>query len=188
VILSKFALGAVLAATAALGSAPAWAAGASPFFDAFANVCAVPAADFAAVKSAAETQRWGPTDTKADASMAGVTVADTLALASSVGKTGLVLSAWHGTTKTGVKISDCTVHVQKSDFPAVKEAAVAWLAFPAQEDSPKRAIYRFTDTVGAHHPLTPGEFDAAAAGAGLQILTVSGDADGTVLDLMMIKK
>jgi hypothetical protein len=99
-----------------------------------------------------------------------------------------VLSAWHGTTKAGVRISDCTVHVQKAAFPEVKEAAGAWLAFPAQEDTPKRAIYRFTDAAGARRPLTSAEFDAAAAAAGLQILTVSGDADGTVLDLMMIKK
>jgi hypothetical protein len=184
----KSALAAALSATAVLASAPALAAGSSPVFDAFANVCAVPAADFASVKTAAATQRWGPTDAQPEASMAGVTVADTLALASSVGKTGLVLSAWHGTTKTGVKISDCTVHVQKAVFPEIKEAAGAWLAFPAQEDSPKRAIYRFTDTAGARRSLTSAEFDAAAAATGLQILTVSGDADGTVLDLMMIKK
>jgi hypothetical protein len=188
VTLSKFACAAVLSAAAILGSAPAWAEGASPVFDAFATVCAVPAAEFTSVKAAADAQRWGPTDAKADASMAGVTVADTLTRASNVAKTGLVLSAWHGTTKSGVKIGDCAVHVQKAELAAMKDAAGAWLTFPAQDDSPKRAIYRFTEAAGAHHPLTSADFDAAAAGAGLQILTVSGDADGTVLDLMVIKK
>jgi hypothetical protein len=188
VILLKSALTAALSATGILASAPAWAAGSSPVFDAFATVCAAPSADFAGVKAAAESQHWSATDAKPDAAMAGVTVTDTLALASTVGKTGLVLSAWHGATKNGVKISDCTVHVQGAVFPEVKDAAGAWLAFPAQEDAPKRAIYRFTDTAGAHRSLTSAEFDAAAAATGLQILTVSGDADGTVLDLMMIKK
>ena len=186
--LSKAAFAAALSATAVLASAPAGAEGSSPAFDAFASVCAVPAANFDAVKSAADAQRWGPSDAQADASMTGVTVADTLTRALTVGKTGLVLSAWHGTTKSGVKIGDCTVHVQSADLAAIKSAAGAWLAFPAQEDSPKRAVYRFTEAAGAHHPLTSAEFDAAAAAGGLQILTVSGDANGTVLDLMMIKK
>lgn len=188
VILSKSAFVVALSITAIAGSAPAWADTSSPVFDAFAKVCAVPAADFTSVKAAADAERWGPSDAQADASMAGVTVADTLTRGSTIGKTGVVLSAWHGTTKTGVKIGDCTMHVQKADFALIKGAAGTWLAFPAQEDSPKRAIYRFTETAGAHHPLTPAEFDAAAAATGLEILTVSGDASGTVLDLMVIKK
>lgn len=187
-ILSKSALAVILSAAAIVCSVPASAEGTRPIFDTFAKVCAAPAADFASVRAAADAQRWGPTDVKADASMAGVTVADTLTRASTVEKTGLVLSAWHGVTKSGVKIGDCTVHVQKADFAGMKDAAGAWLAFAPQEDSPKRAIYRFTEAAGARHPLTQAEFDTAAAAAGLEILTVSGDADGTVLDLMVIKK
>jgi hypothetical protein len=189
VILLRPALAAALSTTALLASTPAWTAGNSPVFDAFASVCAVPAADFAAVKAAAEAKGWVSTTAKPDeASMPGVTVADALALASTVGTTGLTLSAWRGATNTGVKISDCTVHMQGAAYPDIKDAAGAWLAFQAQEDSPKRAIYRFTDAGGAHRSLTPPEFDTAAGAAGLQILTVSGDAKGTVLDLMMIKK
>jgi hypothetical protein len=188
VILSKTAVTAILSATALLGSAPAWAQANSPVFAAFATVCAAPAADFAAVRSAADAHGWGETDAKADANMPGVTIADQITRASTADKTGLVMSAWHGATKSGVKVSDCTVHVAKSDFDAMREQAATWLAFSAQETTPKRAIYRFTDTGGAHHPLAAGEYDAAAAGAGMQILTVSADANGTVLDLMMIKK
>jgi hypothetical protein len=99
-----------------------------------------------------------------------------------------VLSAWYGTTKSGVKVSDCTVHVAKSDFAPLRDEAGAWLAFTAQETTPKKAVYRFTEADGAHHPLAAGEYDAAAGAAGMQILTVSADANGTVLDLMMIKK
>jgi len=188
VILSKTAITALLSATAILSAAPALAQATSPVFAAFATVCAAPAADFSAVRSAADAHGWGETDTKADANMPGVTIADKITRSSTADKTGLVMSAWHGATKTGVKVSDCTVHVAKSDFGPLKDEAAAWLAFTAQETTPKKAIYRFTDTGGAHHALAAGEYDAAAGGAGMQILTVSADANGTVLDLMMIKK
>lgn len=187
-ILSNTASAAILSAVAALGAAPAWAQATSPVFAAFATVCATPAADFAAVRSAADAHGWGETDVKADANMPGVTVADQMTRSSNADKTGLVMSAWHGTTKSGVKVSDCTVHVAKSDFGALRDQAAAWLAFAPQESTPKRAIYRFTEAAGARHALAAGEYDAAAAGAGMEILTVSADANGTVLDLMMIKK
>jgi hypothetical protein len=188
VILSRTTVAATLSAIITFGSAPAWAQSNSPVFAAFAMVCATPAADFAAVRSAADAHGWGATDTKADASMPGVTVADQLTRASTADKTGLVMSAWHGETKSGVKVSDCTVHVARSDFGPLRDEVAAWLAFTAQESTPKKAIYRFTDTGGAHHALVAGEYDAAAGGAGMEILTVSADANGTVLDLMMIKK
>ena len=188
VILSKTAFATLLSATLTLASAPAWAQANSPVFVAFATVCATPAADFAAVRGAADAHGWGETDVKADANMPNVTVADQLTRSNTADKTGLVLSAWHGVTKSGVKVSDCTVHVAKSNFDAMREQAAAWLTFPAQETTPKRAIYRFTDTAGAHHPLAAGEYDAAAGAAGMEILTISADSNGTVLDLMMIKK
>ncbi|MDB5483716.1 MAG: hypothetical protein JWO83_4769 [Caulobacteraceae bacterium] len=187
VILSKTVFAALASTAAIVGAAPAWAAP-SPVFVAFASVCATPAADFTAVRSAADAHGWGETDVKADANMPNVTVADQLTRSSTADKTGLVLSAWHGATKSGVKVSDCTVHVAKSDFATMRDEAAAWLAFTAQENTPKKAIYRFTDTGGAHHALAAGEYDAAAGGAGMEILTVSADANGTVLDLMMIKK
>jgi hypothetical protein len=185
--LSRTAFAAILSATAVVGG-PALAEGTSPVFAAFATVCAAPAANFAAVRSAADAHGWGETDVKADANMPNVTVADQMTRSSTADKTGLVLSAWHGATKSGVKVSDCTVHVAKSEFDALRDQAAGWLAFPAQENTPKRAIYRFTETGGAHHPLAAGEYDAAAAAAGMEILTVSADANGTVLDLMLIKK
>ena len=168
-------------------AAAAHAEGSSPAFAAFADVCATPAADFGAVKTAADTKGWGATDVAADGAMAGVNVGDTLARSMTVERTGLVLSAWRG-TKGPVKISDCTVHVARADFGGVKEAAAAWLAFPAADQTAKRVIYRFTTADGVRKALTAAEYDAAAGAAGLEILTVSGDQNGTVLDLMMIKK
>src|ERR1700737_3220149 len=98
VILSRTALAAILSATIALGSAPASAQANTPAFAAFATVCATPAADFAAVRSAADAHGWGETGVKADANMPGVTVADQMTRSSNADKTGLVMSAWHGTT------------------------------------------------------------------------------------------
>ena len=187
-ILSKTALAAIISATAVAGVAPAWAEGSTPAFAAFAMVCAAPAADFAAVRSAADAHGWGESDVKADPNMPNVIVADQLTRSSTADKTSLVLSAWHGATKTGVKVSDCTVHVAKSDFAPLRDEAAAWLAFTAQENTPTKAIYRFTDTGGAHHPLAASEYDAAAGAAGMEILTVSSGPNGTVLDLLMIKK
>ena len=74
-----------------------------------------------------------------------------------------MLSAWHGATKTGVKVSDCTVHVAKTRRSRqVRDAppGVAGLS-RRRKHLPKRAIYRFTDTAGAHHALTSAEYDAA---------------------------
>jgi hypothetical protein len=181
VILKRLVL---IAAATSLGGA---ASGQTAAFDAFRQVCAGPATDFAAVRAAADSHGWTTTDTTADANMPGVVIGEQMTRATSVDKTGLVLSAWHG-TKGAVKISDCTVHVAKADFSALTHEVAGWLAFPAAETSAKRVAYRFTADGDHLKPLTPADFDAAAGAAGLQILSVSGDQNGAVLDLMMIKK
>jgi hypothetical protein len=186
VIPSKSVVAAV-AALAVLISAQARAQTSNPVFIAFTTVCGEPAADFAAVRAAADAQGWGASDAKSEANMPGVTVEDTITRSKTAEKTALVMSAWHG-AKGPVKVSDCTVHVAKADFAPLREASAAWLTFPAQESTSKKVIYRFTDAAGSHRALTSAEYDAAASGAGLEILTISGDANGTVLDLMMIKK
>jgi hypothetical protein len=179
----------VLAAISATASllAAVGAAAATPF-DAFKTVCGTPAAELAAVTKAADAAGWAPSDTAADANMPNVTVTGTLARATSVEKTGLVLTAWQGANKAGVKISDCTVHIAKGDLGRARAAAAAWLAFAPQEGDAKRAIFRFTPADGGPKAVDKAEFDAAAGGSGLEILTVSSDASGAVLDLMMIKK
>jgi hypothetical protein len=182
-IVSRIFLAAALAAL----SLGARAQAADPLFAAFAGVCAAPAADFAGVKAAADSAGWGPSDASADASMAGVEVTDRMARATTAERTDLTLTAWKG-AKGGVTISDCAVRIARPAFPAMRAAVGEWAAFSPQERAANRDIYRFTDRAGARVALTNADFDAAAAGAGLQILTVSGDQSGTVLDLMMIKK
>jgi hypothetical protein len=175
-------LAAVSAAAAAAQAAPA-----SATFEAFAAVCAAPAADLGAVTAAADAQGWTASNVTPEANMPGVTIGGHLTRTHSANKVDLTLSAWQG-LKGAVKVSDCTVRGGKDQYAAAVGAAKAWLAFAPQEDTAKKAIFRFTDNAGTHKALTSGEFDAAAAGAGLEILTVAGDQDGAVVDLMVIKK
>lgn len=178
---------AVLSAAACLLGGAAHAGDSNAQFDAFVQVCATPAADIAAVKAAAAAKGWGASDVAVDSSMAGVDVTDRLSKSLTSDKVGLVLSAWAG-TKGAIRISDCAIHIQKAEFSDVRSAAGAWLAIDPQAADAKKATWRFTGAAGAHKALTPADFDAAAAAAGLEILTVSGDESGTVLDLMVIRK
>ena len=50
------------------------------------------------------------------------------------------------------------------------------------------ATFLFTDQGGTHKALTQADQDDAAAGAGMQILTVSADQDGAILGILKIKK
>jgi len=186
VILSRTALAAILSTAAFVCAAPASAE--SPVFTAFATVCATPAADFAAVRAAADAHGWGDSDVGAEANMPGVAVGQKMSRAYRAGNVGLILTAWSG-MKGNLKITDCAVHVAKADFNGVRADAESWVALTPQKATDKQVIYRFTQDAGAHRAVTSNaEFDAAAGAAGLQMLTISGDANGTVLDLMMIKK
>lgn len=170
-------------------AAPALAAPApaNVAFDAFAKVCADTHVDYPAVVAAADANGWKPSDVSS-ATMDGVQVTDKLSRGSKVGDTALTLFAWRGTAKGGVQVSACTVRVTKTDFAGLQAAAQAWLGFGPQDAPAKKAIFRYTEADGAHHALTSSEYDAAAAGAGMEILTISPDAKGTVLDLLKIKK
>ena len=176
----------IVALLAAPGTS-AFAAPANANFDAFAQVCAETHADYPAVVAAADAHGWKPTEVTSD-TMNGVEVTDKLSRASKVGGTALTLFAWHGTAKGGVQVSACTVRVAKADSAGVQSAAQTWLGFGAQDISPKKAVFRFTEADGAHHALASSEYDAAAAGAGMEILTVSTDPKGTVVDILKIKK
>jgi hypothetical protein len=156
-------------------------------FDAFAKVCAETHADYPAVVAAADAHGWKATEVTSD-TMNGVAVTDKLSRASKVGGAALTLFAWRGAAKGGVQVSACTVRVTKADFAGVQGAAQGWLGFAPQDATPKKAVFRYTEADGAHHALASTEYDAAAAGTGMEILTVSSDAQGTVVDLLKIKK
>jgi len=179
---------ALVASLAAAALAVPARAAADPTFNAFATVCGDTRADFAAVAAAADAQGWRRSDVVAESSMPGVAVAERLSRELKAGDTSLTLSAWRGATKSGVQLSACTVRVAKPDFAGLHDAAQAWTGFAPQDDAATKAIFRFTDTASAHKALVSGEYDAAAAGTGMEILTVSGDNHGAVVDLLKIKK
>ena len=178
-----------LVALAALASLPARAApsvGADTPFGAFQSVCLTPNADFEKVTAAAAS--WRPTEVTGDATLAGVTVSNRLTRATKVGGVPLTLFAWTGTMKTGVRVSACTVRVSKPDFEDNQVAAASWAGFPAQDSAPRKAVFRYTSAASGPAAVDKSGFDTASAGEGMDILTVSGDVHGAVLDLLKIKK
>ena len=178
------ALGAIIAAPAVAGGPPGPAGGQA--FDAFAQVCADTHADYPAMTAAADAGGWKATEVRAG-TMEGVAVSDKISRDKSMGGATLTLFAWRG-LKGAIQISACTVRVSKGRFDDLRGVAQAWLGFAPQEGAEKKATFRFTDAAGAHKPLAKTEYEDAAAGAGMEILTVSADGQDTILDLLKIKK
>jgi hypothetical protein len=174
---------AVLAA--ALLAAAASPAAASPAFDAFRQVCADNHSDFDAVKAALTTGGWRPAEVKA-ATMQGVTVVESVAREEAAGPVKLTVFAWHG-TKGPVQISACTVRVSPMTVGGIVKEAQDWAGFSPQTNTPTQDVWRFTPAGGARKALQPGEYNAAAAAAGLEFFTLSADGADTILDLLKIK-
>ena len=155
-------------------------------FGAFQSLCLTPNAEFGAVKAAAGA--WRDTEVIGASTLPGVTVSDKISKASKAGGVPVTLFAWTGTTKSGVHVSGCTVRVSKPSFDELQNAAATYTGFPAQESAPKKAVFRYTPSATKPTALDKSGFDAAAAGEGMDILTVTGDVHGAVLDLLKIKK
>ncbi|HXV00365.1 MAG TPA: hypothetical protein VG166_07695 [Caulobacteraceae bacterium] len=172
-------------AAAVLVAAAAGPAAASPAFEAFRQVCADSHADFAAAKTALATGAWRPAEVHA-ATMQGVTVAESVTRAEAAGPVKLTAFAWHG-TKGAVQISACTVRISPMPLPAIAKEARDWAGFEPQVATPSQDVWRYTSAGSAHTSLQPPEYNAAAAGAGLEFFTVSADGADTVLDLLKIK-
>jgi hypothetical protein len=180
-------IGPFLAVALAAFATPALAApDAAQSFAAFTKVCGDSHADYPAVLAAAEAGGWKTTQVKAEP-FPGVTVADSLSRDSSAGGSALTLYAWRG-AKGAIKISECKVRVAKANFTDIEGRAQAWLGFAPRAATAKKATFMFSDDGGAPKALTEADQEAAAAGPGMQILTVSGDQDGVVLGILKIKK
>jgi hypothetical protein len=174
-------------ACCAISAAPsANAANDATPFGAFEAVCLTPNADFQAVKAAASA--WRDTEVTGASTFPNATVTEKLSKASKVGGVPVTLFAWTGTLKTGVQVSGCTVRVSISDFEVLKAAAATYAGFPPQDSESKKAVFRYTPAAAKPTAIASSGFDAAAAGEGIDILTVTGDVHGAVLDLLKIKK
>lgn len=181
--IGTFLIGALLAGAAA----PALAApDGAQSFAAFVKVCGATHVDYPAVQAAADANGWKPTQVKSDA-FPGATVTESLSRDSSVGGSALTLYAWRG-AKGAFQMSECTVRVGKGQFAEMQGLAQSWLGFAPQSATAKKATFLFTDQGDTHKALASADQDAAAAGTGMQILTVGGDDDGAILGILKIKK
>ena len=171
----------VAAAVAAL-AAPVLA---SPAFDAFQQTCGDTQADFAAVKAAVAKGAWVPTEVT-PSTMEGVTVIESLARAETLGGVPLTVYAWHGMNGK-IAISACTVRATGTDFKAVDAEARAWVGFAPQTVEASKSKFQFTPTATGIRAVEPAGQNAAAAGSGLELFTVSADGADTILDLLKIK-
>jgi len=177
----------LIAAAAISLAAPVCAAGEDQAFGAFRALCADTAADYPAVVAKADAGGWKPAEIVAE-TMKGVSVTDKTSRTQAVGDAVLTLFAWRGVTPTNVKVSDCTVRIERAGFADLQAHAQTWLGMAPQEATPQKAIFHFTDAGTTHRAITSAEYEAAAAGVGLEIMTVTADGPGATLDLLKIKR
>ena len=179
----RFAFTILAGALAATSPSLAFAA---PAFDAFRQICGDTRADFPAVVKALDANGWATTDVKAT-TMEGVAVSEQVSRSKVVAGDKLVALAWTGLKGT-VKITACTVRSPNSQTEEIKTAVQAWAGFAPQVAEAKRTSFHFADESGVRRALTQADYDAAAAGPGLEMLTVSNDGTDTIIDLLNIKK
>ncbi len=149
-------------------------------------MCLTPNADILAVKAAASS--WRDTEVTGASTFPNATVTEKLSKASKVGGVPVTLFAWTGTLKSGVHVSGCTVRVSIPDFAVIKVAAADFTGFAAQDSDAKKAVFRYTPSAAKPTAIDRTGFDAAAAGEGIDILTITNDVHGAVIDLLKIKK
>lgn len=167
---------------------PAFAEGGEQAFGAFRQLCVDTKADYPAVVAGIDAGGWKATEILAD-TMKGVSITDKTSRTKTVGDSSLTIFAWRGLAASNVKISDCTMRVDKANFTDMHTRAQTLLGMSAQQATPQKAVFHYTDANGAHQAVSSdAEYEAAAAAAGLEILTVSSDGAGATLDLLTIRK
>ncbi|HWA64139.1 MAG TPA: hypothetical protein VG939_22415 [Caulobacteraceae bacterium] len=176
------------AAAFAAVATPALASDSDVAFKGFQTVCGATAAEFPDVVKAAEGDGWKNAQVLGD-SMAKVSITDKAARTKTIGAMNLILSTNRGLAQTpggALTVSDCTVRSDQGEAAALEAAAQGWLGF-AGTGGADRMAWHFTRDGGAIKPVTDNG-DAAAAGAGLEILTVYRSGASLTMDLMKIRK
>ncbi|MHB8528463.1 MAG: hypothetical protein ACYC8V_03010 [Caulobacteraceae bacterium] len=166
---------------------PASAAVGDATFDAFQRVCGDTHADYPAVASVSNADGWKNSDVLASP-MSGVTVSEKLARTKIVDGGELTLDATSGLTKSGFKVSTCRVHGAKAGFSVIKARAERWLGLAPHDSTAESTTFHFTGDGAKFKSVADNEADAAAAGDGMQILTIKLDGGRTVLDYVKIRK
>ena len=177
-----------VAALAAI-AAPASASQADDTFKAFRQVCGDTRADYAAASAAAAQNGWKATDVMGNA-MPGVTLVEKAGRSRSVGDAALVVSMTHGTAAKDptVNVYTCTLQTDRGGYPELKGQAQTWLGFAPAASTDTLTTFRFTEENGKLRAAADSDFNAAAAGTGMQILTVKRDGASAILDYVKIRK
>jgi hypothetical protein len=174
------------AITAALAGL-AGAACADPAFDAFRALCLDTGADYPAVAKVADAGDWKPVDVPLSM-VSGFVASDKLTRGKSIAGSDANLAAWQGKNANNVALSDCQVQVGRADFHAAVANAQAWTGFAPQDTKEQKVFFHLTDVAGARKAIEKPDYDTAAAGPGLEIVTVTGGSGGVNFDVLKIKK
>lgn len=183
-MLTDFRAGLALLAVLGLASA-AKAQAADPIFTAFHEACVTPDAAPDAVNAAANTHGWSAS-TAAGEGLPGFTVSGKVAKTKKIGEANLVLYSWKG-AKGPIMADECRIQASRADFLSLQAAVGASLGFAAAQTTPTKVVFHYAGPGNAPTAITDNsQFDAAAHGAGLYILTLSNDGKGASADLLKL--
>jgi hypothetical protein len=159
----------------------------NPVFAAFHDVCMAADTDPTAVTTAAAGQGWSVGGVPGQP-IPSFAVTDKITETTKIGEANLTLFSWKG-AKGPITASECQMQVSKANLAALLTDAAATLGFAANENTPAKVVYQYSGPASAPHPLADkSQFDAAASGGGLYILTLSGAGKGAFLELLKIHK
>jgi hypothetical protein len=176
---------AVLALTGLAAGARAQAT--DPIFAAFHDVCMVADTDPTAVTTAAGGQGWSVGGV-AGQPIPSFAVTDKVTETKKIGDANLTLFSWKG-AKGPITASECQMQVSKANLVTLQRDAAAVLGFAASDTTPAKVVYQYSGPASAPHSIADkSQFDAAAGGGGLYILTLSTAGKGAFLELLKIHK
>lgn len=181
-------LSATLAVLALAGLATgARAQATDPIFAAFHDVCMAADTDPAGVTTAAGAQGWTAGGVPGQP-IPGFAVTDKVTETKKIGEANLTLFSWKG-AKGPVTASECQMQVSKANLAGLQRDAAAVLGFAPSDNTPAKIVFQYAGPASAPHPISDkSQFDAAAGGGGLYILTLSGAGKGAFLELLKIHK
>lgn len=178
----------MIAAVALIALAPgAYAQATDPILGAFHDVCMAADTDPAAVTTAAGGQGWRVGGVPGQP-IPGFVVTDKITETKKITDANLTLFSWKG-AKGPIMASECQMEVTKANLAALQKDAAATLGFASDDVTPAKAVFHYSGPAGGPHSLSDkSQYDAAAGGGGLYILTLSGAGKGAFLELLKIHK
>jgi hypothetical protein len=177
---------AIAAAFLTATAAPAFAAVGDGAFDAFKQACGDTNADYAAVVAASSGEGWKTADIAAPA-MPKVTLSDQMSRTKIAAGDEVTLIAAQGNTANAIHVSICTVYGPPAAMAEFRSRAAQWLGFGPHDSDDKTTTFHFSNDGGKLSNVADSGTEAAAAGPGLDVLSVKTDSGKSILDLIKIK-